>query len=66
MFTVSFYYMLTSSSFGMSLKKKDEAGVVVKDQNLPSVKADVDMFKHCIKPKTVSIIGAPMTFGQVR
>jgi len=46
------------------LKKKDEAGVVVKDQNLPSVKADVDMFKHCIEPKTVSIIGAPMTFGQ--
>ena len=50
----------------MSLKKKDEAGAVVKDQNLPSVKADVEMFKHCIEPKTVSIVGAPMTFGQVR
>ena len=43
-----------SSGFGMGFGN-------VTQQHIPS---DDDMFKHVVSPKTVSVIGAPMTYGQ--
>lgn len=56
-----------SSNVSLCLPQKNSAGAGignVQDKMLPSTLCDKQLFKYCKHPRTTSIIGAPMTFGQ--
>jgi len=59
---------IRSSSYTSSSNAENPAGAGygnVHDQMLPPSQEECNrMFKHTQRPKTVSVIGAPMTFGQ--
>ncbi|KAG7361680.1 arginase [Nitzschia inconspicua] len=63
----AWYSYTTTTSMSSSNIPKDHAGAGtgnVHDQMLPSSMHDKDLFRYTKYPRTVSIIGAPMTYGQ--